>query len=242
MQVVVDGLNCAAVFKKGMSVGSSAYWPESYDFLVDLENSLYLGKEPNIAAIKSLRRGGYGHMADKLLLTCQRDLNNCLSINRSAANYWTNIFLVIQLSILAGWFLTLDKRKGHDNKSKPIFDGVSDIIKSIIAEGVKAENFEKGLLNELRGDAGLLGGDGRKAADSYKVAVMYYDTYTPEEQEQFVVYPELEPLFLQYDLIWRERPIAGFHDSYDFVRDCSRRAEAKLSYGLMLAANDTDTV
>lgn len=203
-------------------------WPESNMLLADFLNSFYLNKEPDTFAVRVMK---YGQLDDNAIFiqeTCDRDLRLCLQATQMPFEYWTNIFSVLQFSILVSSVLLKKESIVCNEAAWAIIATAEETIKGIIVKSFYTGSFEKGFLNELKGDLELLAGEAKRADDSYYVALSSYKSLANEDEENYVLYPEIETMFLQCDYIWLEKFSAHFKSSYDFVKNFSKRIETKL--------------
>lgn len=216
-------------------------WPESNILLVDFMNSFYLEKEPDTFLIKSIK---YGDLSESTIFvheTCDRDLRLCLQANQMPFDYWTNIFSVLQFCVLASSVLLKNNDLACSEAAWSIISTASDTIRGVMAKNFTANGFEKGFINELKGDLEMLAGEIRRAGDSYFVSLMSYSALATEDEENYVLHPEVEPMFLQCDYIWQEKFSPFFMDSYEFVRNFSKRIETKLQIAAGIS-NKTSSV
>jgi hypothetical protein len=191
-------------------------------------NSFYLSKEPDTFSVRSLK---YGNLREEVIFiqeTCDRDLRLCLQASRMPFDYWKNIFSVLQFSVLASSILLKKDDIACKEAAWSVLSTALDTIKNgIMVESFKANNFEKGFLNELKGDLELLAGEFHRSADSYCVASSCYEWLAVKDEEDYVLFPEVETMFLQCDYIWSNELSQFFADSYEFVRSFGKRIEAK---------------
>jgi hypothetical protein len=217
-----------ADLEKGYFVRNVFCWPESNTLLVDFMNSFYLNKEPDTFSVRSIKYGDLHDNAIFIQETCDRDLRLCLQASQMPFEYWTNIFSVLQFCVLASSVLLRNEDVSCKEAAWAIIATASEIINGVMVKNFDAGSFEKGFLNELKGDLELLAGEIRRASDSYCVALTNYRALAVEDEENYVLYPEVETMFLQCDYIWHEKLSPYVKDSYSFVRDFSKRVEIKL--------------
>jgi hypothetical protein len=201
--------------------------PESSALLVDFMNSFYLNNEPDMFLVRGIKNRELSECILFLQETCDHDLRMCLRLRLKPADYWTNVFSVLQFCVLGVTVLLKENDRVSKDAAWMIVSAALKTINMIMTLDVATSNFERGLLNELKGDLELLAGEIRRASDSYTVALNYYDTIAAEDQENYILHPEVETLFLQCDFIWKEKLSDYFIDSYDFVKGFSKRIQAK---------------
>jgi hypothetical protein len=143
-------------------------------------------------------------------------------------DYWKNIFSVLQFSVLASSILLKKDDVTCNQAAWSVLSAALDTIKKgIMAESFKADSFEKGFLNELKGDLELLSGELHRAEDSYCAASLRYESLAAKDEEDYVLFPEVETMFLQCDYIWLNELSHLFADSYEFVRSFGKRIYVK---------------
>ncbi|MBI4810638.1 MAG: hypothetical protein HY800_04205 [Ignavibacteriales bacterium] len=200
---------------------------ESSALLVDFMNSFYLNNEPDMFLVRSIKNGELAENVLFLQETCDYDLRTCAKSNQTPADYWTNVFSVLQFCVLAATVLLKEDDLACKEAAWMIIAAALKSIKVSMVKSFSANNFEKGFLNELKGDLEIQAGEIRRAIDSYTVALGNYEMLATEDQEDYILHPEVETMFLQCDYIWKEKLSGYFVDSYDFVKGFSKRVQAK---------------
>jgi hypothetical protein len=142
--------------------------------------------------------------------------------------------------MLAGWYLVLEPKCNCEEQRRAVFHETRKLIEQILANNPEACNFDTGLLYEFKGDVEIFIGNAADAADSYTRAATYYNSFTHEEQAQLITHPSVEPLFLQYDIIWKNKLNNSFADAYDFVDNFGNRIINKLAYAMLLTVREPD--